>query len=36
MDYGYDDLYRLTSETISADTAHNGTIGYVYDPSATA
>jgi RHS repeat-associated protein len=31
--YAYDDLYRLTSETISGATGNkNGTIGYVYDP----
>lgn len=31
--YGYDGLYRLTSETISADPAsQNGTVSYTYDP----
>jgi RHS repeat-associated protein len=31
--YGYDDLYRLTSETITgAASGKNGAIGYVYDP----
>jgi RHS repeat-associated protein len=29
--YGYDDLYRLTSESISGAAAHNGTISYQYD-----
>ena len=29
--YGYDDLYRLTSETIANATSQNGTIGYTYD-----
>src|SRR4051812_39629129 len=28
--YGYDDLYRLTSETIAGGASQNGTIGYVY------
>ena len=31
MNYGYDDLYRLTTETISGATAQNGTVGYQYD-----
>src|SRR6185312_13097834 len=31
MQYGYDDLYRLTSETIAGATSQNGTIGYSYD-----
>jgi RHS repeat-associated protein len=31
--FGYDGLYRLTSETISADpAAQNGTVSYSYDP----
>ena len=29
--YDYDDLYRLTSETISQASAQNGTISYQYD-----
>src|SRR5262249_23108331 len=29
--YGYDDLYRLTSETISGATSQNGSINYTYD-----
>jgi len=32
VQYTYDDIYRLTSETISADThGNNGTIGYGFD-----
>jgi YD repeat-containing protein len=31
VQYGYDDLYRLTSETIAAATSQNGTISYSYD-----
>jgi RHS repeat-associated protein len=31
VQYGYDDLYRLTSETISAAASQNGAIGYTYD-----
>lgn len=31
VDYTYDELYRLTGETITGGTV-NGTIGYVYDP----
>ncbi len=32
LQYGYDNLYRLTSEAISADPAGpNGTVSYVYD-----
>ncbi len=31
MSYGYDDLYRLTGETISGATAQNGMVGYQYD-----
>src|SRR5258708_3732915 len=31
VNYGYDDLYRLTSETISGATGQNGTVGYQYD-----
>ncbi|HEY6248722.1 MAG TPA: RHS repeat-associated core domain-containing protein [Candidatus Angelobacter sp.] len=31
VQYGYDDLYRLTSETISGAASQNGTISYVYD-----
>ena len=31
VQYGYDDLYRLTSETIAGATSQNGTIGYTYD-----
>src|SRR6266571_1407278 len=31
--YAYDNLYRLTSETIASDPGgQNGTISYVYDP----
>lgn len=30
--YGYDDIYRLTSETIAGAAQQNGTIGYVYSP----
>ena len=33
MSYAYDDLYRLTGETIAADpNGINGAIGYSYDP----
>jgi RHS repeat-associated protein len=33
VSYGYDGLYRLTSEAISADPAsQNGTVSYTYDP----
>lgn len=33
VSYSYDNLYRLTAETISADPAgKNGTVGYQYDP----
>ncbi len=32
VNYGYDDLYRLTSETIAGAAAQNGTISYQYDP----
>lgn len=32
VQYGYDDLYRLTSETISGAAVQNGTIAYRYDP----
>jgi RHS repeat-associated protein/uncharacterized repeat protein (TIGR01451 family) len=32
VQYGYDDLYRLTSETLGGDPAgHNGAISYTYD-----
>jgi len=33
VNYSYDDLYRLTNETITADavTTNNGSIGYSYD-----
>jgi hypothetical protein len=32
VNYGYDSLYRLTSETISGDpNGNNGTVGYTYD-----
>jgi RHS repeat-associated protein len=31
VQYGYDDLYRLTSETISGASTQNGTISYQYD-----
>jgi hypothetical protein len=32
VNYGYDSLYRLTSESISADPhSKNGTVGYTYD-----
>jgi len=32
VSYGYDNLYRLTSETIAGGAAQNGTISYTYDP----
>jgi RHS repeat-associated protein len=32
VNYSYDDLYRLTSETISGASSQNGTISYQYDP----
>ncbi len=32
VNYGYDDLYRLTSETIAGAAVQNGTISYQYDP----
>jgi RHS repeat-associated protein len=33
VNYGYDNLYRLTTETIAADpSAINGAVSYVYDP----
>jgi RHS repeat-associated protein len=33
VNYGYDNLYRLTSETIASDpNAVNGSISYTYDP----
>ncbi|HEV3317830.1 MAG TPA: hypothetical protein VG488_12705 [Candidatus Angelobacter sp.] len=32
VNYGYDDLYRLTSEAIAGASAQNGTIAYQYDP----
>jgi len=31
VNYGYDDLYRLTSETIAGAPAQNGSISYQYD-----
>jgi RHS repeat-associated protein/uncharacterized repeat protein (TIGR01451 family) len=31
VNYTYDDLYRLTSETISGAATQNGTIGYTFD-----
>jgi RHS repeat-associated protein len=31
VNYGYDDLYRLTSETISGAASQNGNISYTYD-----
>ena len=31
VQYGYDDLYRLTSETIAGAPAQNGTVSYSYD-----
>ena len=31
VNYGYDDLYRLTSETIAGATSQNGTVSYQYD-----
>ena len=31
VNYGYDDLYRLTSETIARAPAQNGSISYQYD-----
>jgi RHS repeat-associated protein len=34
VQYGYDSLYRLTSEAVSADPAGaNGTVSYTYDPA---
>ncbi|HEV3317820.1 MAG TPA: hypothetical protein VG488_12655 [Candidatus Angelobacter sp.] len=36
VNYGYEDLYRLTNETIAGAAAQNGTITYQYDPVATA
>ena len=31
--YAYDSLYRLTTETVTADPHHNnGTASYTYDP----
>jgi YD repeat-containing protein len=33
VQYGYDSLYRLTSETISGAASQNGTIAYAYDPA---
>ena len=33
MNYGYDNLYRLTSETIASDPhGINGAVNYIYDP----
>ncbi len=32
VNYGYDDLYRLTSESIAGTSAQNGNINYQYDP----
>ena len=31
VSYAYDDLYRLTSETISGSSSQNGAISYQYD-----
>ena len=31
VQYGYDDLYRLTSETIAGSATQNGTVSYQYD-----
>ena len=31
VNYAYDDLYRLTSETVSGAASQNGTVGYQYD-----
>ncbi|HET6840110.1 MAG TPA: hypothetical protein VFK06_00225 [Candidatus Angelobacter sp.] len=31
VQYAYDDLYRLTSETIAGATTQNGAINYQYD-----
>jgi RHS repeat-associated protein len=31
VNYGYDDLYRLTSETVTGTASQNGTVSYVYD-----
>jgi RHS repeat-associated protein len=31
VQYGYDDLYRLTAETISGAATQNGTVSYQYD-----
>ncbi len=31
LNYGYDNLYRLTSETIAGAASQNGAISYVYD-----
>jgi RHS repeat-associated protein len=34
VNYGYDDTYRLTSETISGDPGgNNGAVSYTYDPA---
>jgi len=36
VNYGYDNLYRLTSETIAHDPAGiNGAVSYTYDPVST-
>src|SRR5712672_4246565 len=33
VNYGYDNLYRLTSETIASDSSGmNGNVSYTYDP----
>ncbi len=32
VNYGYDDLYRLTNETVTNDPTYNGVVSYVYDP----
>jgi RHS repeat-associated protein len=32
VNYGYDDLYRLSNETVAGASAQNGTIAYQYDP----
>jgi len=37
VQYGYDDVYRLTSETVSADpSGKNGTTGYTYDAAGNS
>lgn len=31
VNYGYDDLYRLTSETVAGTASENGTVSYTFD-----